>query len=171
MELVRTLQVSAEVAAPPPRVWEVVSDVRRTSEWSPECRRVVPLGQVKEGTLLLGMNRREAVRWVTVSRVVRHAPPHEISWRVMTNGSVWTYRTESTTTGTLLVQTRATPHGIGAFARGFTRILLGGQQAHDDELEAGMRAGLQRIKQLAEHGQRSTSAAAARDKQRLVGDH
>jgi len=126
--------------------------VRRTGEWSPECRRVVPLGDVKEGAWLLGVNRRGAVRWATVSRVVRHAPPREISWRVLTNRSVWTYRTEPGGTGTLLVQTRATPQGVSAFARWFTRTLLGGQKAHDDELEAGMTDGLQRIKQLAETG-------------------
>jgi uncharacterized protein YndB with AHSA1/START domain len=150
VEPVRTLEVSVEVTASPSQVWEVVSNVRRTGEWSPECRRVVPLGDVGQGALLLGVNRRGTVRWVTLSRVVRYAPPHEISWRVLTNGSVWTYRTGPTPTGTLLTQTRTTPRGIGAFARGFTRTLLGGQQAHDDELEAGMSDGLQRIRRLAE---------------------
>jgi Polyketide cyclase / dehydrase and lipid transport len=150
VEPLRTLQASVEVAAPPLRVWDVVSDVRRTGEWSPECRKVVPLGAVGAGTWLLGLNRRGAVRWPTLSRVVRHAPPSEISWRVTTNRAVWTYRAEPTATGTRLEQTRETPEGVTGFAAWFTRRLLGGQQVHDDELEAGMTAGLHRIRELVE---------------------
>ena len=40
-----------QVESPPAAVWRVVSDVRRTGEWSPECRRVVPLGPLRLGTL------------------------------------------------------------------------------------------------------------------------
>ena len=40
------------------------------------------------------------------------------------------------------------PAGVGNFARLFTRVLLGGQVPHDDELEAGMRRGLERIRDL-----------------------
>lgn len=161
MEQVRTLQVSVEVAAPPQRVWSVVSDVRRTGEWSPECHRVIPLGGVTQGGWLLGFNRRGAVRWATVSRVVRHAPPREISWRVLTNRSIWSYRVEPTGAGTTLVHTRVTPRGISAFARGFTRLLLGGQRAHDEELETGMEAGLQQIKHLAEVAEEDSRALSA----------
>ena len=56
------LPISAfvEVAASPESVWEVVSDVRRMSEWSPECRRIVVIGSPKQGvgTTFLGLNRR-----------------------------------------------------------------------------------------------------------------
>jgi hypothetical protein len=50
--------------------------------------------------------------------------------------------------GTRIVECRDTPRGIGNFARAFTRVLLGGQVGHDDELEAGMAQGLQRMRDL-----------------------
>jgi hypothetical protein len=99
---------------------------------------------------LLGFNRRNRVRWMTVSRIVSFEPERELAWRVVTNGAVWTYRLEPTAEGTRIVETRETPHGMSGFARAFTEMLLGGQRVHDDELEAGMNSGLERIKHLAD---------------------
>jgi hypothetical protein len=59
-EQIAGLDASIEIAAPVADVWRTVSDVRRTGEWSPECRRVVPLGRVRNGTWLIGFNRRGA---------------------------------------------------------------------------------------------------------------
>lgn len=149
-EASRPLHAAVDIAAPAPAVWRVVSDVRRTGEWSPECRRVVPFGAVRDGCWLLGFNRRGAVRWATLSRVVRYQPDREISWRVVTNGAEWAYRLEATASGTRLTETRHAPGGIGRFARWFTGAFLGGQDGHDGELEHGMARGLERIKQIAE---------------------
>lgn len=146
----RPLHAAVEIAAPAQAVWRVVSDVRRTGEWSPECRRVIPFGAVRAGCWLLGFNRRGAVRWAALSRVVRYRPDQEISWRVVTNGSVWTYRLRATATGTRLEETRHAPGGIGWFARWFIGAFLGGQAGHDRELEHGMAHGLERIRQIAE---------------------
>lgn len=146
----RPLTASIEVARPVEVVWAVVSDVRRTGEWSPECERVIPLGELRRGALLLGLNRRGRVRWATVSRVTSHLPNREIGWVVLTNRSEWTYQLAGTATGTRITQTRRTPRGEGRFALLFTRVLLGGQARHDDELEQGMGAGLQRIRAIVE---------------------
>lgn len=148
----RPLTASIEVAAPPEEVWRVVSDVRRTGEWSPECRRVVPLGPVRAGALLVGLNRRDRVGWATVSRVVSCVPGREIGWRVLTNRSEWRYAVEPADGGTRLTQTRRTPRGEGRFALWFTRRFLGGQAGHDDELERGMHDGLRTIAALATAG-------------------
>lgn len=141
----RPLDAQLEVRAAADTVWRVVSDVRRTGEWSPECRRVVPLGRVRAGTFMVGFNRRGSIRWATLSRVTRFEPGREIEWKVMTNRAVWSYRIDATTTATLLTHTRRTPRGEGRFALLFTRLFLGGQGEHDDELERGMRDGLERI--------------------------
>ena len=90
------------------------------------------------------------MRWATLSRIHRYEPGHEIGWTVLTNRAVWSYRLEPHEDGTRLIETRQTPRGEGVFAVWFTKRLLGGQVAHDDELEAGMLTGLQRIKELAE---------------------
>jgi hypothetical protein len=146
----RPLSASIDVAASPAAVWSVVSDVRRTGEWSPECRRVVPLGPVRRGALLFGLNRRAGVRWATLSRVIAYAPESEIGWRVLTNRSEWRYQLRPSSTGTSITQTRRTPRGEGRFALWFTGKFLGGQESHDDELEHGMSEGLRRIKAIAE---------------------
>jgi hypothetical protein len=144
------LRASIDIAARPADVWAVVSDLRRTGEWSPECSRVVPVGGVRAGGWLLGLNRRGPVRWATVSRIVHVDPAGEITWKVLTNGSVWTYRLEPAGTGTRLVETRETPRGVSGFARWFTERFLGGLCGHDDELEAGMAGGLERIRSIVE---------------------
>jgi hypothetical protein len=154
------LTASIEVAASPATVWSVVSDVRRTAEWSPECRRVLPLGAVRVGALLVGLNRRERVRWATVSRVITFIPEREIGWRVLTNRSEWRYRLQPGSVGTTVTQTRRTPCGEGRFALWFTRALLGGQEDHDNELLMGMEFGLGRIRAIAEALGRPANAAA-----------
>jgi uncharacterized protein YndB with AHSA1/START domain len=143
---VRPLHASIDIAATPDAVWRVVSDVRRTREWSPECRRVVPV----RGSWLLGFNRRGRTRWVTLSQIITSVPGREIAWRVVTNGSVWSYRLSPGEAGTRLVETREAPDGVGRVAAWFTRAFLSGQATHDDELEAGMQTGLQRIKTVVE---------------------
>lgn len=146
----RPLQASVVVTASPAQVWSVISDVARTGDWSPECRRVVPLGTVRAGTYLCGINQRGRVRWATLSRIVRFEPGQEFRWKVLTNRSQWAYQLEATGEGTYLTETRRTPDGVGRFARWFTSRFLGGQHDHDDELESGMSSGLQKIKKLIE---------------------
>lgn len=146
----RPLTACTEVAASPATVWRVVSDVRRTGEWSPECSAVFPLGRLRVGTLLLGLNRRGRVRWPTLSRVTTWAPGEEVGWVVLTNRARWGYELRPGAVGTSLVQTRRTPRGENRFALLFTRVLLGGQERHDGELEQGMEQGLRRIAAIAE---------------------
>lgn len=146
----RTLSASVEIAAAPGHVWNVVADLGRTREWSPECRRVVVLGAVRRGVWFVGLNRRKAVVWATLCRVVELDEERVVSWLVQTNRAVWSYRLEEVDAGTRLTETREMPRGGSPFAVWFTRTFLGGQSDHDDELEAGMQRGLEVIKRLAE---------------------
>ena len=148
--MVDTLQASVEVAAPPDRVWQVVADVRRTGEWSPECMRVVPVGTVRKGSWLIGLNRRGAARWATLSQVVRFEPEREIAWAVRTNKSIWSYRLEPSGGSTRIVESRETPRGVGRVASWFTQRFLGGKDVHDAELEVGMAQSLAHIKSVVE---------------------
>ena len=38
------IEGSIEIDAPPARVWEVVSDLRRMGEWSPQCKKMIIRG-------------------------------------------------------------------------------------------------------------------------------
>jgi hypothetical protein len=149
-ETARDLDASIDIAAPADAVWRVVSDVRRTGEWSPECLRVVPMGGVRRDWFLIGWNHRGRTGWPTLSRITRFEPGTHIAWRVLTNSSVWSYTLQATGSGCALSCARRTPDGIGRFAGWFTRRYLGGQAGHDAELQAGMRTGLERIKSITE---------------------
>lgn len=146
----RPLTTSTDVKASPATVWRIVSDVRRTGEWSPECFRVLSLGPVREGAYLIGLNHRGRVHWATLSRITTYVPGREIGWRVLTNRAEWRYELQPSPSGTTLTQTRRTPRGESRFARWFTRALLDGQEGHDAELAEGMARGLGTIKALAE---------------------
>lgn len=146
----RDLAASVLIGAAPERVWDVVADVRRTPEWSPECRRVLVRGPVAVGSLLVGLNRRGPVVWATRSRVHLLDPGRAIGWTVRESGARWTYRLTPHHDGTLLEQHRSVPHGVPAVADVFARLLLGGQDGHGDELEEGMRTGLGRIRSIVE---------------------
>jgi hypothetical protein len=146
----RPLTASVDIDASPDEVWRVISDVRRTPEWSTECRRVVARRAVRTGSLLVGLNRRKAVVWATLSRITDLEFGSMISWVVLTNRSLWTYRITAADGGTRLTETRETPRGETRFALWFTRALLGGQGVHDDELEGAMASGLQVIKAAVE---------------------
>ena len=65
--------VEVDVAAPGDTVYELVSDVGRMGEWSPECERCEWVGGAERAALgarFRGHNRIGARRWSTVSTVV-----------------------------------------------------------------------------------------------------
>lgn len=146
------LSASVDIAASPESVWEVVADVTRMSEWSPECRKVVVLGSPKEGvgTTLLGLNRRGWAMWPTTSKVVRYEPATAVAWKTRESGATWSYELAPSNGGTTLTGRRELP----AYTVG-TRLmapLIGGAQGHDEELGDGIRTTLERIKAVVERG-------------------
>lgn len=147
---VRPLAATIEIAAPPEAVWRVVADVRRTGEWSPECRKVLARGTIGAGSRFVGINRRGFVAWPTTAKVVRFEPGRAIAWRVAENGSTWSYELEPTAGGTRLTERREAPTGVTWLSSAFTTALLGGNEGHSQELEEGMRAGLVTIKGIVE---------------------
>jgi hypothetical protein len=76
---------SVHVAAPPERVWELVSDIHLVAEISTELQRVEWLepGGPAVGRAFRGWNRHPAAgEWSTVSRVVVCDPPRSFGWDV-----------------------------------------------------------------------------------------
>jgi len=145
-----SITASVDVDAPSDRVWQVVSDVARMGEWSPECRRVFLVGakRAELGVRMVGINRRGVAVWPTWSRIVRFEPGRAVAWRTRESGATWTYEIEPTATGARLVGRR----DLEGFTVG-TRLLaplIGGATGHDRELDAGLRATLERIKADAE---------------------
>ena len=142
------LPISAfvEVAASPESVWEVISDVRRMSEWSPECRKIVVIGSPKQGvgTTFLGVNRRGWAVWPTTSKVVRYEPGKAVAWKTRESGATWSYELTPTDSGTSITGRRELPSFT--IATKAMAPLIGGAVGHDEELADGIRATLEQIK-------------------------
>jgi len=70
-------QTSVRVAAPPEKVWGLLSDITRMGEWSPECvgcRWLPPADGARPGARFRGTSRNRWHRWSTMSTVVDAIP-------------------------------------------------------------------------------------------------
>ena len=66
------LRDTIHIDAPAPLVYDLVSDLTRMGEWSPECERVSWRGGATEavkGAQFVGYNRRGTLRWITFGKV------------------------------------------------------------------------------------------------------
>ena len=103
-------QESVEVDASPQHVWSLVSDVPRTGEWSPVCRRCEWLGDVAEpavGSRFVGHNRRGPFRWSRECVITASDPGEEFAFTTLFKGQEsthWRYRLEPTSSGTRVTE-------------------------------------------------------------------
>ncbi|UYP18278.1 SRPBCC family protein [Rhodococcus sp. Z13] len=143
----KTLEATIEIAASPEAVWAVVSDLKRMGEWSPQCRRmIVRGGPVTEGTTTININRKGLLVWPTTAKVVTFEPARRLRFRINENRTIWSFELEPTATGTRVVQRREAPTGTSKVSQTLVKYVLGGTEAFDDELTAGMNATLARLK-------------------------
>ncbi|MGH1562334.1 SRPBCC family protein [Mumia sp. DW29H23] len=145
------IEVSTDVDAPPRVVWDVVSDLRRMPEWSPQTRRMIARGRIGKGTRTLNVNKYGWRVWPTTSTVVRYEPQRAIAFSVPVNGTVWTYELEDLGEGrTRLVERRQAPKGTTPVSKALIKRFLGGDVAYGAQLERDMVATLERIKTVVE---------------------
>lgn len=142
------IEESVETSASPVQAWALVSDLGRMSQWSPQVVRTrVHSRPVALGTRMTNLNRRGPLFWPTNAKVVRFDPHREIAFKVLENGTTWSYTLVPTATdGTRITARREAPHGVSAVSRLLTRTALGGVAQFQDELREGMRQTLRRIK-------------------------
>ncbi|RNL63204.1 SRPBCC family protein [Nocardioides marmoriginsengisoli] len=136
------------MAAAPEKVWAVLADLGRMPEFSPELRKAFVLGRPGLGANIIGINRRKAVAWPTTSKVVRWEPNQAVAWKTRESGATWVYELEPTATGTKVSGRRVLP--AYTVATKLMGPLIGGAAGHDDELNAGIAATLERIKAAVE---------------------
>ncbi len=146
------IEDSIEIAASPTVVWTLVSDLRNMPRWSPQCAKtwIRGGGRVQLGTRTLNLNRRGLLVWPTKAKVVRFEEGREIAFRVKDNFTIWSFTLEDTGAGTRLVERREAPDGVSDISDKLTRAVLGGHDAFADELRAGIRRTLERIRDEAE---------------------
>ena len=147
------LEDRIEIEAPVSRVWDLVGDVRRMSEWSPQVsstRLRAGYEECAEGAEFTSLNREGELEWTTHGQITTYDVERAVAFRIAENWVVWSFLLEPVGGGTALTQRRETPEGISDLSIEWTERFLGGQGAFTEILRAGMRQTLERIKAAAE---------------------
>jgi uncharacterized protein YndB with AHSA1/START domain len=98
-------EVRLGVAAPPERVWELVSDVTRVGDWGVECVAAEWLDGADGpavGARFLGHQVRKDSKWETISVVIESEPGVSFAWAVEDRGNpaaTWRYQLDSDGSG------------------------------------------------------------------------
>lgn len=150
MNEIDQLHASVDIAAPPERVWSLVTDLQRMASWSPQVLKTFVRGPVRQGTRAFNINRRGLLVWPTRSKVVAFEPHREFAFQILDNAAIWAFVLEPTATGTRLVHERRTPDGITPISLSLQKSVLGGVDQFTGELKDGMQQTLTRIKVEAE---------------------
>ena len=103
---------SIEIAAAPEIVYDLVADITRMGEWSPECYRCEWLDEANSaqvGARFRGYNRAGKVRWQTTAVITAAERGREFAFTVVHDATgreetVWRYRFEPTAGGTVLTE-------------------------------------------------------------------
>ena len=151
---VAPLEQTVQIDAPPERVWALVTDVARMASWSPQVVRTIVRGRVVgPGTTFLNVNRRGPLFWPTRAKVVRFEPHRDFAFRIAENWTVWSFSLEPAEDGgTVLTQRREAPKGVSGLSTRLQKLALGGVESFTEELRAGMKQTLDRVKAEAETG-------------------
>ena len=155
-------QATCHVQCPPEKLYELVADVGRMGEWSPECRRCEWIDGATSpavGARFKGTSRRGLVRWSTKPRVVTADEGREFSFVTTHRGhdeTRWRYRFEPDRGGTTVTESFEMLADLPWYLRLAERVLMGVRDRRAD-LEANMRETLRRLKVAAE-GEPETSA-------------
>ncbi|ORV10912.1 SRPBCC family protein [Mycobacterium celatum] len=145
------LQAQVDINAPVAKVWELVSDVRRMPQWSPQCRWMKPLGPVRQGTRTLNLNRRNFLFWPTTCTLTEVIPEQKLAFKVNANGTIWSYELQPIPEGTRLIESRHAENGVKPISTMTVNALLGGVDSFERELVDGMNTSLAKIKAAAEN--------------------
>jgi uncharacterized protein YndB with AHSA1/START domain len=148
----RELRAEATVDAPPEQVWDLLTDLSRLPDWSPELVRMLPLkrGGLRTGQWYLGITRRKAVVWPTRSVVAVLEPGRSLAWDTRSSGARWIWELAPAGASTHVVHRRPVPSSLTGLSKVFAAAFLGGTEGHADELEEGMARTVARMKAAAE---------------------
>ncbi len=150
-----TAEASLTIAAPAADLYGIVTDIAHMGRISPECtggRWLDGATGPEPGARFKGTNRRGWVRWTTTCTVVAAEPGREFTFETPDSGARWSYRFEPDGTGTRVTESREMYAERPRLAAWFSKLLLGGTDSHDQEMNDSLLATLQRLKSVAESG-------------------
>jgi len=143
------------VSAPPEKLYDLVSDVTRMGEWSPEtvkCEWLDGASGPAVGARFKGTNKRGFVRWSTKPEVLAADAGREFAFVTKGVGpsTKWSYRFEPAADGGSDVsESFELMDDLPVYIRLSDRYLMGIKDRKVD-LEQGMQQTLERIKKVAE---------------------
>ena len=147
--------VTAHIAAPPEAVYDLVADLPRMGEWSPECTSVAWRGgatAAAPGVRFRGRNRNGVRRWSTTCTVVAAERGKELAWDVKAPGGFpvarWRYTFAPSPDGGCEV-TESTEDRRGWFMKTFAGAATGVSDREARNRQS-MAATLAALKQAAE---------------------
>jgi uncharacterized protein YndB with AHSA1/START domain len=150
-----TVSVSREIAAPPERLWALVTDLAEMGRWSPENTGGTWIGGATGpslGARFRGTNRRGLHRWSTLAVVVQWEPTTSFAFDVSAVGfpvARWEYRFEATERGCRVTETFTDRRGRLIRMLGRPVSGVGDRAAHN---RAGMETTLARLDEAAGSG-------------------
>ena len=148
--------VSVDIAAPPERVYELVSDITRMGEWSPECIRCTwtrgASGPVA-GARFKAVNKGgRGPAWFNTPAVTVAEPGREFAFNRHGPGIgsyTWRYVFEPVPAGTRVTESFEAERPLGKVMTWVTMKWTGSKD-RDEDLRRGMTTTLHRIKAAAE---------------------
>lgn len=146
------LQAQIDINAPVARVWELVSDLRRMRQWSPQCRWMKLRGPLRRGTRTFNLNRYKFWVWPTTCTLIEVIPEQKLAFRVDVNGAIWSYELRPIPGGTRVIESRHAEKGLKPISIRTQNAVVGGVEIFERELVDGMNTSLARIKVAAERG-------------------
>ena len=150
-----TAKVSVNIDASPEELYDLVSNVRRMGEWSPECRHCEWMDGADGpavGARFKGSNAHGLARWSTKPTVVAAERGREFAFVIGHRGhdmTKWSYRFEPSANGSVVTESFELLADMPWYFRLSDRLLMGVQDRQAD-LEKNMTETLQRLKTAAE---------------------
>lgn len=149
---------SIYIDASPEQVWDVVTDISRTGEWSPICRECwwkEPATGPEEGAWFHGRNESGERVWETQSLVIAAKKPVEFAWMVGGAAVRWGYTLAPEGNGTTLTESWAVQDkGFEFFEKTYGEQAEAELEIRRDAALAGIPSTLNTIKQIVESAAR-----------------
>jgi uncharacterized protein YndB with AHSA1/START domain len=143
-------QATVHINAPPEKVYAMVTDVTRMGEWSPEtykCEWIEGATGPAVGARFKGRNKKGIIRWSTTPTVKAVEPGRLFTFETGKPGNEqtrWTYRFTPKDGGTELTES------FEALRYPLSFKIVSPPKGRTRQLQRGIEATLQRIKQAAE---------------------
>lgn len=149
----RTYSDSITVHAPAQAVYELVSDISRTGEWSPTCVRCEwdDPAWTGVGATFTGYNETPSRSWQTTSTVIAAEPGSRFAWEVGNGFVRWSYDLRPAGDDTNVSETWTfLPAGLEFFAEKFGDEAAEAIETRTQRAKDDIPRTLARMKQIAE---------------------